>query len=261
MLPGMEGPAVETHELFKYFGQVAAVEGLELNIKRGAFYGLVGPNGAGKTTTLGMLTGVLRPSAGKIRLLGRDFDADSPWFKQRTGVVEEQPALFSRLRGREQLRFVARMQGLSEEEGGRRGGELFRLLRLEGAAETRVADYSRGMRKKLALACSLVHAPLLLFLDEPFEGLDAVSAEVVRGLLSGFCLRGATVVLTTHVLDLAERLCSMVGIVHCGRLVHEQAAGCKEDGAPSLREIFFRTVGESEPRVELPAWLEPERED
>ena len=256
-MPGMSEPAVEAFDLCKYFGRVRAVEDLQLRIERGEFYGLLGPNGAGKSTTLALLTGVLRPSAGRIRLLGRDFDADAPWFKQRMGVVEEQPALFSRLRGHEQLLFVARMYGLREAEAKRRSGELLGLLGLAEAAHTLVADMSRGMRKKLALACALVHAPALLVLDEPFEGLDAFSAETARGLLSGMCARGATVLLTTHILEIAERLCSRVGIICRGRLVSEQPAAGSGDKARSLREIFFRTVGEPEPRVELPAWLEP----
>ena len=239
----------------KYFGKLAAVDGVNLRIERGLFYGLVGPNGAGKSTTLGLLTGVLRPSAGRIRLLGRDFDPDRPWFKQRLGVVDEQPALFGRLRVAEQLELVARLQGLEKGSARERSRQLLALLRLEDAADRLVVDLSRGMAKKLALACALVHAPLLYFLDEPFEGLDAWSSELVSGLLAALCARGATVVLTTHILDTAERLCGKVGIINRGRLVAEHPLSERQGGA-GLRELYFRAVGESRPQLELPNWLE-----
>ncbi|MEM4243209.1 MAG: ABC transporter ATP-binding protein [Candidatus Bathyarchaeia archaeon] len=253
----MAGPAIECRALTKRFGQLTAVDGLDLTIARGEFYGLLGPNGAGKTTTLGLLCGLLRPSSGSLRLLGRDFDADAVWFKQRLGEVQEQPSLFSRLTSGEQLRFVARMHGYGCAETERRCRELAHLFRLEPAAGTPVADLSRGQRKKLALACALVHAPSLLFLDEPFEGLDALAAELVRQLLQGLCRRGATVVLTTHLLDLAQRLCSRVGIINGGKLVAQRQVEEAIEGGPSLREIYFQAVGEGERQLEIPSWLEP----
>jgi ABC-2 type transport system ATP-binding protein len=246
--------AIEVRGLEKRFGDKAAVDGLSLRVPRGVFYGLLGPNGAGKSTSVGMLTGTLRPSAGEIRLLGRRFDPDEPWFKARMGVVTEEPALFERLRGREQLVFVGRMYGLGVAESGRRAGELLELFDLARHERTLVADYSRGMKKKLAIACALIHAPELLFFDEPFEGVDAVSSETIRRVLAGLLGRGATVLLTTHILEVAGRICQRIGILHRGRLAHEADAEELRARGEDLGELFRRVVGAEAPAA-LPAWL------
>ena len=255
-IPGtMTELAISTSNLGKNFGRRRAVQQLGLRVAAGTFYGLVGPNGAGKTTTIGMLTGVLRPSSGQVHLLGRPLDPDDPWFKRQTGVVAEQPALFSRLRGQEQLMLSARLFGLPADEAARRTRQLLQLGGLEADARTLVADYSRGMRKKLAMACALVHAPRLLFLDEPFEGVDALSSQTLRRVLGALCGRGATVLLTTHILEVAEKLCQRVGIIAAGRLVAEHDMAELRARGSSLQQEFVRAVGAEPDDLELPAWL------
>lgn len=242
------------------FGDLVAVDGLDLKIARGQFYGLLGRNGAGKSTTVAMLTGLLRPTAGTIRLLGCELDSD-PAIKGRIGVVTEEPSLFTRLRGGEQLRFSAQMYGLSPAEAASRADELLALLELDSAAKALVADYSRGMRKKLALACALIHGPELLFLDEPFEGVDAISARTIQHVLSALTERGgATVLLTTHILDVAQRLCARVGIIDGGKLRHETSVAELEQQGLTLGELFAQTVGRGE-LPPLPDWLRQRRTD
>ncbi len=251
----MGQPAIETKGIVKHFASTVAVNGLDLSIERGMFYGLLGPNGAGKTTTIGMLTGTLRPTAGRIELLGKKMDPDDPWFKARMGVVSEKGALFERLNGFEQLVFTARMFGLGREESNRRAKSLLQLTNLEKDSAVLVADYSRGMRKKLAIGCALIHAPDLLFFDEPFEGVDALSAETIRRLLTGLCGQGATVLLTTHILEVAEKLCQRVGIINHGQLSHEVDIEQLRSSGESLHDVFCRVVGTEGALEQLPDWL------
>ena len=232
-----------------------AVDELNLDVPAGMFYGLLGPNGAGKTTSVGMLTGTLRPTAGQIELLEKPLDPDDPWFKLRMGVVAEEPALFSRLKGLEQLVFTGRMFGLGTQESARRAGELLALLKLDGDAHTLIADYSRGMRKKLAIGCALIHAPTWLFFDEPFEGVDALSAETIRQVLSGLCGRGATVLLTTHILEVAEKICQRVGIIHKGKLAFEADMQDLRREGQRLTDVFRRVVGLEGSEESFPEWL------
>lgn len=255
-LPGVEEKhAILARGVTKRFGDTVAVNALDLTVPAGMFYGLLGPNGAGKTTSVGMLTGTLRPTAGGIELLGKPLNPDQPWFKAQMGVVAEEPALFSRLKGFEQLVFTGRMFGLGAEESARRARELLLLLKLDGDANTLIADYSRGMRKKLAIGCALIHAPTLLFFDEPFEGVDALSAETIRQVLSGLCGRGATVLLTTHILEVAEKICQRVGIIHKGKLAFEADMSQLQQEGQRLFEVFSRVVGLEGPRESFPEWL------
>jgi len=250
-----ENPAIEARGLVKRFDEVRAVDGLELRVPAGTFYGLLGPNGAGKSTTVSLLTGTRLPTAGTVRLLGRDLDPDDPATRAALGVVTEEPPLFDRLTGPEQLGFTARMYGLSRAEATRRTRDLLALLGLERAGPTLVADYSRGMRKKLAIGCALVHDPRILFFDEPFEGVDALSAETIRQVLVRLTERGATVLMTTHILTVAERICERVGILHRGRLVWEGTpAGLRAEGR-DLSEQFRAVVGTEGDAVVLPGWL------
>jgi ABC-2 type transport system ATP-binding protein len=251
----MTDTAIRARSLIKRFGRTTAVDGLDLSIPRGSFYGLLGPNGAGKSTTVGMLTGTLLPSEGTVELLGREHDQDDPWFKIRMGVVPEEPALFSRLSGPEQLVFTGRMFGLPGEEAAHRADQLLTLLRLDKDTHTLIADYSRGMRKKLAIGCALIHAPELLFFDEPFEGVDVLSAETIRQVLLGLIGRGATVLLTTHILEVAEKLCTQVGIIHRGKLA--EVVDLKEltTSGERLDRRFRRVVGEEDSQAVLPDWL------
>ena len=240
--------AIETDGLSRRFGAQLAVDGVDLRVPRGSFYGFLGENGAGKSTTISMLTGLLEPSAGQMRVLGRDVTLDSTEVKRRIGVVPDGLLLFDRLTGREHLIFVGRVFSLGREEAARRADELLEVMELAHDARKLVADYSFGMRKKLALASALIHGPELLFLDEPFEGVDAVAKASLTALLAGLVQRRRlTVFLTSHVLEVVERLCDHVGIIHRGRLV---AQGTLQDvvravpGAQSLPDAFVKLVSE-----------------
>jgi ABC-2 type transport system ATP-binding protein len=241
----VNGFAIETHALTRRFGEQVAVDGIDLRVPAGSFYGFLGENGAGKSTTISMLTGVLAPSAGDLRVLGLPVEDE---VKRRIGVVPDGLLLFDRLTGREHLIFVGRLYGLGRLESGRRADELLETMELAGDARKLIADYSFGMRKKLALAAALIHGPEMLFLDEPFEGVDAVAKSSLTALLSDLVRRGRlTVFITSHVLEVVERLCDHVGVIHRGRLVAQGTlAGVVQavPGAGSLTDAFVRLVGE-----------------
>jgi ABC-2 type transport system ATP-binding protein len=246
--------AIETHALTRRFGAQVAVDGIDLRVPRGSFYGFLGENGAGKSTTISMLTGVLAPSGGTMRVLGLTPGDE---LKRRIGVVPDGLLLFDRLTGREHLVFVARLYGLERPEAGRRADELLEAMELSRDARKLVADYSFGMRKKLALAAALLPAPRLLFLDEPFEGIDAVASRQIKELLHAFVARGGTVFLTSHILEIVERLSTHIGVIAEGRIV---AQGRIEDvragahGQGTLEELFIQLVGGERPAVDLD-WL------
>jgi len=242
---------IETQGLRRTFGDFTAVDGITLQVERGQFYGFLGPNGAGKSTTIKMLTGLLRPTAGRIEVLGLDLMQDSVEVKRRIGVVPEGLALFERLTGTQLLNFIGRMYGLSRETAAERTSELLDFMELREASAQMVADYSHGMKKKIALAGAVIHRPEILFLDEPFEGVDAVAASTLKGLLQRFLARGGTVFLTSHVLEVVERLCTHIGIIQNGRMVvsaslEDLRAGVAVPGADdslTLEQIFLRVVG------------------
>jgi ABC-2 type transport system ATP-binding protein len=241
-------PVVVTEGLTRRFGAQVAVDGLSLAVPAGAFYGFLGPNGAGKSTTINILTGLLAPTSGRALVLGHDVALDPLAVKRRIGVVPDGLALFERLTGEEQLHFVGRLYGLGAAETARRTRELLEAMELGGDARKLVAGYSHGMRKKLALCCALIHNPRLLFLDEPFEGVDAVAAKGIRDLLSRLVAGGQTTIfLTSHVLEIVERLCTHVGIVDRGRLVaHGPLAELRrgaDGGERSLEALFLSLVG------------------
>jgi ABC-2 type transport system ATP-binding protein len=266
--PHMEIAAIQTRGLTRRFGDLTAVENMTLSVAQGQFFGFLGPNGAGKSTTIKMLTGLLEPSAGTIEILARPFSATSLDLKRQIGVVPEGMALQGRLTAPEYLRFVGRMYGLDRVTVRRRTEELLEFMQLADERGKMITDFSHGMQKKLALAAAVIHGPKVLFLDEPFEGVDAIAAGMLKTMLQGMIQRGATIFLTTHVLEIVERLCSHVAIIHRGRLV---ANGSIEDlrsgvasslpGAESsqrltLEEIFLAIVGASgqESMQEL-SWL------
>ena len=237
--------AIETAGLTRRFGAQAAVDGLDLRVPRGSFYGFLGENGAGKSTTISMLTGVLEPTSGSMRVLGTATEGAA--LKRRIGVVPDGLLLFDRLTGREHLVLVGRLFGLQREEAGRRADELLEAMELVQDARKLVADYSFGMRKKLALAASLIHGPELLFLDEPFEGVDAVAKASLTALLADLVKRRRlTIFLTSHVLEVVERLCDRVGVIHRGRLVAQGTLPAVVQGAggATLTDAFVKLVGE-----------------
>ncbi len=253
-------PAIRTHQLSRVFQGVHAVNGLDLTVERGQFFGFLGPNGAGKSTTIKMLTGLLAPSSGQIQILGEDLLSHPLEVKRQIGVVPEGMALFGKLTAVEYLQFVGRMYGLDKGTTQQRSAELLEFLGLADQRRKLIADYSHGMGKKLALAAAVIHGPKLLFLDEPFEGVDAIAAGTLKTMLQGMISRGATIFLTTHVLEIVERLCTHVGIIKQGHLVahgslEELRAGVRarleasQDPANSrvetltLEQIFLSVVG------------------
>ena len=250
--------ALETHGLRKAFGDLAAVDGIDLAVPRGSFYGFLGPNGAGKSTTIKCLTGLLAPTAGEVRILGIDPLADPVAVKRKIGVVPEDLALFDRLTGAETLSFIGQVYGLDAATLRSRSHDLLALMSLEEAAGDLVADYSHGMRKKMALAAALLPAPRLLFLDEPFEGIDAVASRQIKDLLSRFVAGGGTIFLTSHILDIVERLCDHLSVIHRGRLVAQGPLAELRAGVgvgKTLEEIFLELVGADEARAPALDWL------
>lgn len=253
--PLAEGaPAVETFNLVRRFGDFVAVDNLNLTIQRGSFFGFLGPNGAGKSTTIKMLTGLLAPTSGEIRVLSRDLARDALGVKRRIGVVPEDLNLFERLTGAEMLAFTGRMYGLHKSEIAERAAELLDVMELQSEPKKLIVEYSHGMKKKLSLACALIHRPEILFLDEPFEGVDAIASRTLKDLLSRLTSRGLTVFLTSHVLEIIERLCSDIAIISQGKLLaagslNELRNGIQlEDdgrarGPVSLEEYFIHVVG------------------
>jgi ABC-2 type transport system ATP-binding protein len=249
--------AVETTGITRHFGAVRAVDGLDLRVEAGTFYGFLGPNGAGKSTTIKMLTGLLAPTSGTMRVLGIDLaDPEAARaVKQRVGVVPEDLALFDNLTAREQLTFVGRMYGLPAATIRIRCGELLAMMGLAGEEKKVTLEFSHGMKKKLALAAALLPDPDLLFLDEPFEGVDAVASRMLKDVLLAFVKRGRTVFLTSHVLEIVERLCTDVGIIANGRLVH-QASMAEIRQVGSLETRFLAAVGTDPGASQRLSWLE-----
>ena len=250
--------AIETKGLRKTFGDLEAVCGIDLAVPRGSFYGFLGPNGAGKSTTIKCLTGLLRPTSGEFRILDLDPLTDPVAVKRKVGVVPEDLALFDRLSGAETLSFVGQVHGLDAASLRDRSAELLSLMDLTQAAGDLVADYSHGMRKKIALAAALLPAPRLLFLDEPFEGIDAIASRQIKDLLAAFVRGGGTIFITTHVLEIVERLCDYIGIIQKGRLVTQGPLADLRKGAAegrTLEELFLDVIGAEQ--AELPAldWL------
>jgi len=270
-------PTISTQGLTRRFGELLAVGGIDLRVAPGQFFGFLGPNGAGKSTTIKMLTGLLAPTSGRIEILGLDLASHSVEVKRQIGVVPEGMALFARLTGSEFLNFAGRMYGLDRETAAKRSAELLEFMQLADQPKKLVTDYSHGMQKKLAMAAAVIHGPKVLFLDEPFEGVDAIAAGTLKSMLQGMIARGATIFLTSHVLEIVERLCSHVAIIHQGRLVAQgsleelragveartpapttEGAGHDAITSPeklTLEQIFLRTVGGSRPADQELSWL------
>jgi ABC-2 type transport system ATP-binding protein len=256
--------AIATEKLTRKFGELTAVDGMDLQVESGQFFGFLGPNGAGKSTTIKMLTGLLVPTAGRVSLLGMDFAQHPVEVKRQIGVVPEGMGLFERLTAPEYLEFVGRMYGLDKPTTRKRSDELLEFMQLADRSKTLIADYSHGMQKKLALAAAVIHGPRILFLDEPFEGVDALAAGALKELLGRMTERGVTIFLTSHVLEIVERLCSHVAIIRRGRLVAQGSIDQLRAGVPgaegrtlTLEDIFLSVVGEGadRPQVEELTWL------
>jgi ABC-2 type transport system ATP-binding protein len=249
--------AIETRGLTRRFGDFTAVDDIDLRVESGTFYGFLGPNGAGKSTTIKMLTGLLAPSDGEILVLGRDMldSKQSLDAKRHMGVIAENLSLFDNLTAREYLTFIGRMHLLPRDTIRQRTEELLTLLGLAEEEKKLTLEYSHGMKKKLALAAALLPNPDLLFLDEPFEGVDAITSRVIRDLLTGYVARGSTVFLTSHVLEIVERLCTHVGIIVKGALV-EQASMEKIRQGDTLENRFIQLAGAEAVAAPTISWLE-----
>ncbi len=254
MLKAPMPAALTTTSLTRRFGEFTAVQDVNFTVNPGQFFGFLGPNGAGKSTTIKMLTGLLAPSSGTIEILGLDAAANPREVKRQIGVVPEGLALFGRLTGAEYLRFVGSMYGLDRATTNSRTAELLHFMDLAGEPKKLITDYSHGMQKKIALAAAVIHGPKILFLDEPFEGVDAIAAGTLKAMLQGMIARGATIFLTSHVLEIVERLCSHIAIIDRGRLIangslEELRAGMPVDSGIdagrklTLEEIFIQVVG------------------
>ena len=246
-------PAIEVENLRKVYGSKAAVDGLSLTVPCGSFFGFLGPNGAGKSTTIRMLTGLIPPTSGSIKLLGLPLPEQELEIKRNIGLVPDESLLFDRLTGIEFLEFVGRMYGLARPVARERAGELLELFELAGQRKL-IAEYSKGMRKRIAMAASLIHRPRLFLMDEPFEGVDAVGARLMKDILLDRVRHGATIFLTSHVLEVVERLCDRVAIIHEGRIVREGTMLELRSGSETLEDVFVRVVG-AEREFQRLEWL------
>jgi ABC-2 type transport system ATP-binding protein len=251
---GMGEPAIEVRGLKKSFDKKQAVAGIDLEIAAGSLAGLVGPNGAGKTTSLSMMTGLLRPDAGRILVSGLDVWADPSAAKAIIGVVPAEVRLFERLSGEELLEYAGRLHGLPAAEARRRAAQLLDVLDLTADAKRLVADYSTGMRKKAALGCALIHNPPVLFLDEPLEGVDPISADVIRRLLARLVGTGSTVLFSSHVMELVEQVCDHVSVIDKGKIL---ATGTTDEvrNGKTLQQAFIDLVGPRSNGEEGLSWL------
>ncbi|NLG73146.1 MAG: ABC transporter ATP-binding protein [Chloroflexi bacterium] len=247
-------PLIELTRLVKRYGDKAAVDDVSLEVFSGEIFGFLGPNGAGKTTTIKMIVGLLQPTSGTVRVAGYDVFQDPLQAKFVTGYVPDEPNLYAKLTGREMLRFVGDLYGMERARVERRSEELLRLFELTQAGDDPIDSYSHGMQQKTALACALLHDPRILVLDEPTVGLDPRSARLIKDILRQIADRGAAVFLSTHILEIAERMCDRIGIINRGRLI---AVGSMEElrrmeksqtgrEGSSLEDIFLSLTGGAE---------------
>ncbi|HEY7348229.1 MAG TPA: ABC transporter ATP-binding protein [Ktedonobacterales bacterium] len=256
--------AIVTQGLVRAFGPKIAVNALNLTVQRGEFFGFLGPNGAGKSTTIKLMVGLLRPTAGRVWVGGVDVWRDPLAARRLMGVLPEQLNLYDRLSGREFLTFAGHMYGLDKGEISRRSEDLLTILTLASDADKLIVDYSVGMRKKIALAAALIHRPQVLFLDEPFEGIDPISSRIIRNILRDLTGAGVTIFFSSHIMEVVERLCSRVGIINQGSLVAEgtlqelRERGARDgqtQEAATLEDIFLQVVGARQEGGNL-SWLE-----
>ncbi len=262
-MPDTDTPAISIRDLYKTYGtgaaSVNAVDGLSVNVAQGRFFGFLGPNGAGKTTTIKILMGTAQPTSGSVEILGLNLAEHSLTIRKQLGLVPDDTLLFDYLTGFEYLEFIARLYGMPRNLARERGRELLDLFELTAGNERKlIGEYSKGMRKRVAMAAALIHKPRIFLMDEPFEGVDAVGARLMKDILLEQVRHGATVFLTSHVLDVVERLCDDIAIVNHGKIVaHGSVAELSaqtSDGLTTLEDIFVRIVG-AERRSESLNWL------
>lgn len=240
---------IEVTNLTKRFGNLTAVDNLSLHVESGELFGFLGPNGAGKTTTVNILTGLLRPTSGSVKVCGFDVQKDSMKAKAITGLLPENPHLYEMLTGYQFIRFVADLYEVEPKRAARRTEELLELFDLKDSGDELIKGYSYGMKKKLLLTAIVVQEPKVMFLDEPTSGLDPKSARVTKEILRGLCERGCTVFMTTHVLEIAEHVCNRIGIINKGKLVTvgtmDELRKTEATGnmGLSLEDIFLKLTG------------------
>ncbi len=247
-------PAIEIRDLRKQYGDKAAVDGLTLSVEQGCFFGFLGPNGAGKTTTIKMLMGLAPPTSGSIELLGLPMPERSLEIKRQIGLVPDGSLLFDHLTGGEFIEFTGRVYGLDRSTSRGRAAELLELFDLGHLPRKLIAEYSKGMRKRVAMAAALIHRPKLFLMDEPFEGVDAMGARLMKDILLEQVRHGATIFLTSHVLEVVERLCDRVGIIQEGKLIAEGPLEEMRGTAETLEDAFVRALG-AERETETLDWL------
>lgn len=240
--------------LTKHFGMTTAVDGLSLTVPAGACYGLVGPNGSGKSTTMRCVVGLVRPDAGRVEVCGVGVADDVIATRRSMGVMLDPLQLFDRLSAREFVATIGALREIDDETVTNRAEELFEVLQLSDDAGRPIAGYSHGMRKKTALAAALLPRPQLIMLDEPFEGVDPVSTRAMRQMLDRFRAGGGTVLLSTHVMDIVERVCDHVGVIDHGRIVASGAIDDLRDGR-RLEDAFIDVVGAADMDAGALDWL------
>jgi len=241
---------IETYDLFKRYGDKVAVNNVSFDVYGGEVFGFLGPNGAGKTTTLKMIVGLLQPTSGAVKVAGYDIQTQSMLAKASCGYVPDTPNLYAKLTGRELLRFVGDLYSLDRDQAARRMDELLRMFDLSAAADDTVDSYSHGMQQKTSLAAALMHDPRVLVLDEPTVGLDPKSARLIKDILRQLADRGAAVMLSTHILEIAERMCDRIGIINKGQLIAvgtmDELRTLDKTGQTSLEDIFLGLTGGTE---------------
>jgi ABC-2 type transport system ATP-binding protein len=238
---------IETHNLVKQYGKFVAVNNVSFDVRSGEVFGFLGPNGAGKTTTIKMIVGLLQPTSGVVKVAGYDIRSQSLQAKAASGYVPDTPNLYAKLTGRELLRFVGDLYDVDRTQAVHRIDELLRMFDLAEAADETLDSYSHGMQQKASLAAALMHDPKVLVLDEPTVGLDPKSARLIKDILRQLADRGAAIMLSTHILEIAERMCDRIGIINKGELV---AVGTMDElrgqGHSSLEDIFLGLTGGAE---------------
>ena len=235
--------AIEVRDLRKLYGAKAAVDGLSFTVPQGSFFGFLGPNGAGKTTTIRMLMGLAPPTSGTIRLLDLPMPERSLEIRRQIGLVPDESLLFDHLTGAEFIEFAGRIYGLERAVARERASELLELFELGDARNKLINQYSKGMRKRTAMAAALIHRPKLFLMDEPFEGVDAMGARLMKDILLEQVRRGATIFLTSHVLEVVELLCDRVAIINDGKVVVEGSMNELRGSSETLEDTFVRAVG------------------
>jgi ABC-2 type transport system ATP-binding protein len=241
---------IETRDLMKRYGEKVAVNHVSFDVHAGEVFGFLGPNGAGKTTTLKMIVGLLQPTSGTVKVAGYDVQTQSRLAKASSGYVPDTPNLYAKLTGRELLRFVGDLYDLDRNQAARRTDELLRMFELTSAADDTVDSYSHGMQQKASLAAALMHDPRVLVLDEPTVGLDPRSARLIKDILRQLANRGAAIMLSTHILEIAERMCDRIGIIDRGQLIAvgtmDELRTLDKTGQTSLEDIFLSLTGGTE---------------